>query len=160
MILRPRGRNPFQQLTPSNAKSVILSPSWWPGVSGGRRLAATRRRTTTHPLEWDTTLKQFMRLPLSAVGRVLVNTGRLLAATWRQHPRIVIAETLLSLLSAGIPFVQSGIFALLINELVRTAGQGRTGSVSLLATLAVGTTVLPDALYAWKSFPRSQNAPS
>ena len=41
----------------------------------------------------DTTLKEFMRLPLSAVQRVLVNAGRLLAATWRQQPGIVIAET-------------------------------------------------------------------
>ena len=93
-----------------------------------------------------------MRLPLSAVKLVLVNAGRLLAATWRQQPGIVIAETLLSLLSAGVPFVQSGIIALLINELVRTAGQGLTGRVSVLATLAVGATVLPDALYAWKGF--------
>ena len=66
-----------------------------------------------------------MRLPLSAVKLVLVNAGRLLAATWRRQPGIVIAETLLSLLSACIPFLQSGIIALLINELVRTAGQGR-----------------------------------
>ncbi len=100
----------------------------------------------------ETTLKEFMRLPLSAVKLVLVNAGRLLAATWRQQPGIVIAETLLSLLSAGVPFVQSGIIALLINELVRTAGQGLTGRVSVLATLAVGATVLPDALYAWKGF--------
>jgi ATP-binding cassette, subfamily B, bacterial len=104
------------------------------------------------PPERSTTLKRFMRLPVSAVRPVLVNAGRLLATTWRQQPGIVIAETLLSVLSAGIPFVQSGIFALLINELVRTAGEGRTGRVSLLAVLAVGTTVLPDALYAWKSF--------
>ena len=72
----------------------------------------------------DTTLKELMRLPLSAVKLVLVNAGRLLAATWRRQPGIVIAETLLSLLSACIPFLQSGIIALLINELVRTAGQG------------------------------------
>jgi ATP-binding cassette subfamily B protein len=83
---------------------------------------------------------------------VLGNAGRLLAAAWRQQPGLVIAETLLSLLIAGLPFLQSGIFALLINELVQTAGQGLTGSVALLATLAVGTTVLPEALYAWKGF--------
>ena len=154
MILRPRGEKSIQQLRELRLMPRVSSFRHRGGleflVVGGWQ--QTRRRTTTHPLEWDTTLKQFMRLPLSAVRRVLVNTGRLLAATWRQHPRIVIAETLLSLLSAGIPFVQSGIFALLINELIRTAGQGPTGSVSLLATLAVGTTVLPDALYAWKSF--------
>src|SRR5262249_34984821 len=83
---------------------------------------------------------------------VLVNAGRLLAATWRQHPAIVIAETLLSLLIAGVPFVQSGVIALLINELVRTAGHGLTGSVSLLAALAVGATVLPDSIHACKGF--------
>ena len=93
-----------------------------------------------------------MRLPLSAVRLVVVNAGRLLAATWRQQPGIVIGQTLLSLLCAVISFVQSGIIALLINELVRIAGQGVTGSVSLLAALAVGTTVLPDVLYAAKGF--------
>src|SRR6516164_8468478 len=93
-----------------------------------------------------------MRLPLSAVRSVLGNSGRLLATAWRQQPSIVIAETLLSLLIAGLPFLQAGIFALLINELVRTTDQGLAGGVTWLAILAVGTTVVPDALYAWKSF--------
>ncbi len=93
-----------------------------------------------------------MRLPLSAVRYVLVNCGRLLATVWRQQPSIVIAETLLSLLMAGLPFLQAGIFALLINELVRTTDQGPTGGVAWLAILAVGSTVVPDALYAWKGF--------
>jgi ATP-binding cassette subfamily B protein len=83
---------------------------------------------------------------------VLVNCGRLLAAAWRQQPGLVIAETLLSLLMAGLPFLQAGIFALLINELVRTTDQGLTGSVAWLAILAVVTTVVPDAIYAWKGF--------
>jgi ATP-binding cassette subfamily B protein len=86
------------------------------------------------------------------VRHVLVNSGRLLAAARRQQPGIVFAETLLSLLIAGLPFLQSGIFALLINELVRTAGQGLTSSVAWLAILAVATTVLPEGLYAWKGF--------
>ncbi|HZV05723.1 MAG TPA: ABC transporter ATP-binding protein [Gemmataceae bacterium] len=93
-----------------------------------------------------------MRPPLSAVRCVLVNSGRLLAAAWQQQPSIVIVQTLLSLLIAGLPFLQSGIFALLINELVRTTGHELTGSVAWLAILAVGTTVVPDALYAWKGF--------
>jgi ATP-binding cassette subfamily B protein len=83
---------------------------------------------------------------------VPVNSGRLLATAWRQQPSIVITETLLSLFLAGLPFLQSGIFALLINELIRTTGQALTGSVAWLAILAVGSTIVPDALYAWKGF--------
>jgi ATP-binding cassette subfamily B protein len=81
-----------------------------------------------------------------------VNPGRLLAAAWRERPGIVIAEALLSLLIAGVPFLQSGIFALLINELVQTTGQGLTSNVAWLAILAVASTIVPDALYAWKGF--------
>jgi ATP-binding cassette subfamily B protein len=97
-------------------------------------------------------VKNPLRFPLSAVARVLVNAARLLAIAWREQRITVLGEALLSLLIATVPFLQTGVIALLINALVDSAGQGMTHSVALLAVLAVALSVVPELLFALKGY--------
>jgi ATP-binding cassette subfamily B protein len=97
-------------------------------------------------------VRKLLHFPLSAISRVLVNAGRLLAIAWREQRITILAQTVLSLLIATVPFLQTGILALLINVLVSNAGQGMTHAVALLAALAVALSVLPDMLFALKGY--------
>jgi ATP-binding cassette subfamily B protein len=86
------------------------------------------------------------------VQRVLVNAARLLAIAWREQRITVAGEVLLSLVIAGVPFLQTGIFALLINTLVGRTEEGLSHAVAVLAALAVALSVLPEMLYALKGY--------
>jgi ATP-binding cassette subfamily B protein len=97
-------------------------------------------------------VRNLLKFPFSAVQRVLVYAVRLLAIAWREQRSTVLGETLLSLAIAGVPFLQSGILALLVNALVEGAGQGMTRAVLMLAALAVALSVLPEVLFALKGY--------
>jgi ATP-binding cassette subfamily B protein len=118
---------------------------------GARQVHLPSVAPTSQPRK-ETRVKSLLHFPLSALQRVLVNAARLLAIAWRQQRMTVLAQALLSLLIAGVPFLQTGLLALLINTLIGSAGRGMTHAVALLAGLVVALSVLPEMLFAVKGY--------
>ncbi len=88
-----------------------------------------------------------LQIPLDVFGEIYRNTQRLFAMVWEEDRRKVLLIGLLHLFSAMLPFIESGMWALFINELVRQAGSGRYEPYLLTITaFALGVGVLPQLL--------------
>lgn len=88
------------------------------------------------------------RLSAPAVRQVLTNSRRLTRLLWQRQRGTLLGLTAVFVLVSATPFIISGSRALLINELVRTAGSGTFSlRLGVLAAVMVGAGVATAILY-------------
>ena len=91
--------------------------------------------------------------PVSVAREIVRNTGRLGRLVWREDRGKICLIAVLHVLSSIFPFVQSGVWALFINELVRQAGSGVFDSALLqIAVIALVLQVLPSFFTIYQRF--------
>lgn len=97
-------------------------------------------------------MKKMLNLSFEMIVRLVQNSRRLLVMAWEDHKGKVIMLAVMSLLIAGIPFLQSGAIALLINQLVAGIGTNAAPQLSLLIVLVVAAGLVPDIFYGVKGY--------
>lgn len=96
-------------------------------------------------------MSHFLLTKLSSVGHLLRNTRKLLRVSLREYMALTIILACLAIISSLLPFLQSGIVALLINNLSASISLTTQSSVTLIALLAL-ITALPEFLTNLYSF--------
>jgi len=94
------------------------------------------------------------RVKLAALPGMLRTIRRLMGIAWHQEPKVYMGLLVTSLFIAAIPYANSGIFALLINNLVAQVKGGGINLVHLwlLVALVVGTMIVPGINHGFYSF--------
>ncbi len=93
-----------------------------------------------------TTKEQF-----GSVLELLRNSKRLLRLVWKEQRKMILIIVLLSLGISLMPFLKSGVLALLVNNLTNINTVG-TGAITWLSVLAVMMILVPELLYGLKSY--------
>ena len=88
---------------------------------------------------------------LQLLLQLIRNSRRILVLIWKNHPKMVFTTIGLSILISLVPFVKSGVLALLVNTLgdVHSANPVR---VVWLSVLAVAMILVPELLYGLKGY--------
>ena len=95
--------------------------------------------------------KKSIKEQLRLILRLLHNSKRILKMVWKNHPKMVLITLGLSLGIALMPFVKSGVMALLVNNLSDIA-TADTVAITWLSVLAVAMILVPELLYGFKSY--------
>ncbi|MBP6855589.1 MAG: ABC transporter ATP-binding protein [Candidatus Pacebacteria bacterium] len=82
------------------------------------------------------------------IGSLFKNTHRIIALVWGEKKKLVISLAVLAIIEASIPFIVSGVRGELINELVRTAGQGIASDPLIWWLVAFVITLIIPALFS------------
>jgi ATP-binding cassette subfamily B protein len=93
------------------------------------------------------TAKEQIRL----IIKLLHNSKRILKMVWERHPKMVFITLALSLGIALMPFVKSGVMALLVNNLSNLATADSV-TITWLSVLAVAMILIPELLYGFKGY--------
>lgn len=96
-------------------------------------------------METDDTQTKFS---LAAFREVWRNSARLIKILWQRKRGMLLSLVAIFLVISTMPFLQSGSRGLLINELVRQAGNGLVSSkLTILLVILIAATVVPAFLY-------------
>lgn len=97
-------------------------------------------------------MKKIMSKSFHAMMQLIENNRRLFRLIWKNHKAGVAVLAVMSLLIAGIPFLQSGVIALLINRLVANISTSTTASLTMPIALVAVAGLVPDIIYGVKSY--------
>lgn len=97
--------------------------------------------------------KQEKKLSFSVFKEMIGNSVRLSKMVWKENKGSVIILGLVFLVVSATPFLQSGSRGLLINELVKIAGNGSVSSYLLvLVGILIIATFVPSVLYTIQNY--------
>ena len=82
---------------------------------------------------------------------LLHNSKRILSMVWKNHRKMVLITVALSIGIALMPFVKSGVLALLVNNLTNIQTVTSV-AVTWLSILAVAMILIPELLYGFKGY--------
>ena len=100
-------------------------------------------------------MKERIKASLRGLRDLIRNNKRLTKLTWKYSRGLLFATVITSLFMAVLPFLRSGVFAVLINDLVKSLSTGDSISLSshviALLGLAVTVSVLPQFFFVVKN---------
>ena len=103
---------------------------------------------TSEKINWEALIP-----PVPVLREIYQNSRRLIGIVWNEDRQKVCLIAVLHVLSPILPFIQSGIWALFINELVRQAGSGvYESSLVLIAAIAPVAQGFPLFFWIYQSF--------
>jgi len=95
--------------------------------------------------------KKTKKEKIRSIFQLLHNSKRLLQMVWGGHRKMVLVTMILSLGIAAMPFIKTGVLALLVNSLSNIHSV-TPGVVTWLSILAVAMILIPELLYGFKGY--------